>query len=409
MPLTDIKIKNAEIKDKSYKLSDEKGLFLFINNKGYKYWRFKYRYNKKEKLLALGVYPEISLKDARNKRDEARKLLSENVDPSQQKKLEKLTKHINSENSFESIAREWHEQKKNSWTARYAKYVLARLEADIFPKIGYRPISEIKAPELLLAIKDIEKRGAFDIAHRAMQTSGQIFRYAIATGRAEHDISADLKGALTPRKKKHYNKLPEKELPEFLRKLEIYDTEYQGDKITKLAFKLLINTFLRTTEIRGAKWEEFNFDKKEWRIPAERMKMKEEHIIPLSKQSLAIIEQIKPITGNRALLFPNVNNANKPISENTLLFALYRMGYRGRTTTHGFRATASTILHENRFPSDIVEIQLSHAERNSTKASYNFAKYLPERHKMMQWWSDYIERALKTGGGNVIEGNFINN
>lgn len=278
----------------------------------------------------------------------------------------------------------------------------------MFKIIGYKAINEIKAPELLLALKEIEKRGAIDIAHRVMQTSGQIFRYAIATGRAEHDISADLKGALKTRKKQHFKSLPEKELPEFLSKLEIYDSEYQGDKITKLSFKLLINTFLRTTEIRGARWDEFNFDKKEWRIPAERMKMKDEHIVPLSKQSLKIIEQIKPITGNRELLFPNVNNANKPISENTLLYALYRMGYRGRTTTHGFRATASTILHENRFPSDIIEIQLSHAERNQVKASYNFAKYLPERHKMMQWWSDYIERALKSGGGNVIEGKFQN-
>jgi len=406
MPLNDIACKGFKPENKSYKKSDEKGLYLEVMPNGSKYWRFKYRYNKKEKRLSIGVYPEVSLKEARNKRDEARKLLAENIDPSQQKKLEKITKHINSENSFESIAREWHEQKKPSWTERHAHYVLTRLEADIFPKIGYRPINEIKAPELLVALKEIEKRGAIDIAHRAMQTSGQIFRYAIATGRAEHDISADLKGALQTRKKKHYNKLPEKELPDFLSKLEKYDTEYQGDKLTKLAFKLLINTFLRTTEIRGARWEEFNFDKKEWRIPAERMKMKEEHIVPLSKQSLEIIEEIKLITGNRELLFPNVNNANKPISENTLLYALYRMGYRGRTTTHGFRSTASTILHENRFPSDVIEIQLSHAERNEVKASYNFAKYLPERRQMMQWWSDYIERALKTGGGNVIEGNF---
>jgi integrase len=406
MPLTDITVKSAKPQDKNYKLSDEKGLFLLINKSGGKYWRFKYRFLEKEKLLSFGVYPEISLKEARDKRDEARKLIREGIDPAQQKKVEKLTRHINSENSFENITREWHEKQKPSWTERYARHVLKRLEDNLFKFIGYKSINEITAPELLASIREIEKRGAIDIAHRVLQTSGQIFRYAIVTGRATHDVSADLKGALQTRKKQHYNSLPEKEFPEFLQKLETYDGEYEGDKQTKLAFKLLINTFVRTVEIRGARWEEFDFVKKEWRIPAERMKMREEHIVPLSKQSLAILAELKPITGHRELLFPNRNKPLTPISENTLIYALYRMGYKGRTTTHGFRSTASTILHENRFPSDIIELQLSHSERNEVKASYNFAKYLPDRHKMMQWWSDYIDRAVKSGGGNVIEGNF---
>lgn len=400
--------KSAKPKEKNYKLSDEKGLFLLVHKNGSKYWRFKYRFADKEKILAFGVYPEISIKEAREMRDQARKQIREGIDPSQEKKIEKLTRHINAENSFESVAREWHEAQKSGWTERHAKYVLQRIEADIFPAIGFRPINEVTAPELLATVRTVEKRGALDIAHRVLQTSGQIFRYAIATGRATHDVSADLRGALQPRKKKHFNKLQEKELPEFLKKLEEYDGEYDGDKQTKLALKLLITTFVRTGELRGARWEEFDFDKKQWRIPASRMKMNEEHIVPLSKQSLAIIEEIRLISGNRELLFPNRIKPMIPISENTILYALYRMGYRGRTTTHGFRATTSTILHENGFNSDIIELQLSHAERNKVKASYNFAKRLPERHEMMQWWADYIDRAL-AGGGNVVEGKFGSN
>ncbi len=405
MPLTDIIVRNAKAQKKQYKLPDGKGLHLLVHPNGSKYWRFRYRFAGKENTLALGIYPEITLKEARDKRDYTRKQISEGIDPSQQKKIEKLTKHINTENSFENIAREWHENKKSNWTERHASYVLKRLEADIFPAVGFRPIDEITAPELLAAVREVEKRGALDIAHRVMQTSGQIFRYAIATGRATRDISADLKGALQSRKKKHFNRLQEKELPEFLQKLKKYDGEYDGDIQTRLALKLLVTTFVRTGELRGACWEEIDLDKKEWRIPAERMKMKEEHIVPLSKQALAILEELTPITGHRALIFPNRNKPVLPISENTVLYALYRMGYRGRATVHGFRATASTILHEHGFNSDVIELQLSHAERNKVKANYNFARHLPERHKMMQWWADYLDRAL-SGGGNVIEGKF---
>lgn len=405
MPLTDIICKNAKPEAKSRKISDEKGLYLEIAPSGSKYFRMKYRFDGKEKRLAFGVYPEVSLKEARDKRDEARKLLREGIDPAEKKKLEKLTRHINAENSFENIAREWHENQKRGWKERHANYVLRRLEADIFPALGFRPISEITAPELLAVLKQVEKRGALDIAKRLLQTSGQIFRYAISTGRAERDLSTDLKGALQPRKKGHYNKLPETALPEFLQKLEAYDAKFDGDLQTKLGLKLLIATFVRTGELRGARWEEFNLEKKEWRIPAERMKMDEEHIVPLSGQAIEIIEQIREINGGSELLFPNRNKPMLPMSENTMLFALYRMGYRGRTTTHGFRSVASTILHEQGFPSEIIELQLSHAERNKVKASYNFAKRLPERYQMMQWWADYLDRA-QAGGGNVIEGKF---
>lgn len=387
MPLTDIIVKNLKPKDKQYKVADEKGMFLLVKPNGRKYWRLKYRFANKEKMFALGVYPEISLKNARKKREGVRKQLADGIDPSQQRKLEKLTRHINSENSFESIAREWHDTKKLGWTERHASYVIRRIEADIFPAIGFRPINEITAPELLATVREIEKRGAIDIAHRAMQTTGQIFRYAVATGRAERDITGDLRGALKTRKKKHYAKLEESDLPEFAQKLQNYD----GDLQTKLGLELLLLTFVRTGELRGAKWNEFDLSKKEWRIPAERMKMREQHIVPLSKQAIKILKKLEPISGFRDHVFPNRNKPMTFISENTLLYAIYRMGYHSRTTAHGFRATASTILNEHGFRSDVIERQLAHAERNKVRASYNHAQYLPERREMMQWWADYLD------------------
>lgn len=322
-------------------------------------------------------------------------------DPSEAKKEQKREVLLKTENSFETVAREWHANQKPSWTERHAHYTLRRLELDTFPGLGHKPINEIKAPELLAVIRKIESRGAVDIAHRVLQTSGQVFRYAIATGRAERDISADLRGALKVVKRKHFNKLDEKEFPEFLFKLE----EYDGDLQTKLALKLLILTFVRTTELRGARWEEFDFDKNEWRIPAERMKMREVHIVPLSKQILAILEELKPLTGYREHLFPNRFKPMTYISENTMLYAMYRMGYHSKATPHGFRALASTILNEKGFRPDVIERQLAHAERNKVRAAYNRAEYLPERRDMMKWWGDYVERAAK-GGGNVVEGKF---
>ncbi len=388
MSLTDIKCKAAQPKTKSYKLSDEKGLYLEITPSGSKYWRLKFRFAGKEKKLAFGVYPEVSLKEARDKREVARKQLQEGLDPSHEKKLSKLTSSINSQNTFEAIAREWHKKKSGNLTTRHSDYVIRRLEADIFPFIGFRPINKITAPELLSTIQKIEKRGAIDIAHRALQTSSQIFRYAIATGRAEHDVATALRGTLTTRKQTNYARLKENELPEFLAKLEKYDGELQ----TKLGLQLLILTFVRTGELRGTKWEEINFETKEWHIPAERMKMKEKHIVPLSKQVLNILKQIRALHFNETFVLPSHINPNKFISENTLLYAIYRMGYHSRTTAHGFRGTASTILNEKGFNSDIIERQLAHGERNVVRAAYNHAQYLPERKKMMQWWADYLEK-----------------
>ncbi len=341
--------------------------------------------------MAFGVYPEISLKDARIKRDDARKLLGDGIDPGQQKKLEKLQRSINTNNSFENVAYEWHEQQKPSWTERHAHYVLKRLQDNIFPVVGFRPISELTAPELLSALKDIEKRGANELSHRLLQTCGQVFRYAIATGKAERDIAADLKGALKPNKTKHYARLEEKDLPEFLQKLEAHECDFQ----TKLALRLLLLTFVRTKELRGARWQEINWDKNEWRIPAERMKMREQHIVPLSRQAVAVLKEQQKISGNREHIFPNRNKPVTFISENTLLYAMYRMGYHSRATPHGFRATASTILNEHGFRPDVIERQLAHGERNKVRASYNHAQYLVERYKMMQWWGDYLDNTIK--------------
>jgi integrase len=387
MPLTDIKCKSFTPREKSYKITDEKNLYLEIMPSGSKYWRFKFKFAGKENRLAFGVYPEVSLKEAREKRDIARKQLENGINPSEAKKKAKLQQLINLDNSFESIARDWHQKQKDNWTDRHFHYVLRRLEADIFPFLGKRPINEIEPPELLAVLKKIENRGAIDIAKRAKQTTGQIFRYAIANGIANRDITSDLKDALQTRKKKHFNRLEEKELPEFLQKLE----NYHGEQSTKLALKLLIHTMLRTGEIIGAKWEEIDFDKKEWHIPKERMKARRKHIVPLTKQSIAIIKQIRELHNNEIYLFPNANNSNKTISNNTLLYALYRMGYHSRTTTHGFRGLTSTILNENEFNSDHIELQLAHSEDDKVRASYNHAKYLEQRHKMMKWWSDYLE------------------
>ncbi len=401
MPLTDIVCKNTKPSDKSRKLADGNGLYLEVSPNGGKYWRLKYRFAGKEKRLALGVYPEVSLSEARDKRTQARKLLANGVDPSQEKKEVKRLATLKSENCFKAIAEEWLETQKPSWTARHAYYVYRRLETDIFPVLGNRPISDITAPELLSVLRLIEKRGAIDLAHRALQTCGQIFRYAIVTSRAERDISADLKGALKTKKTVHHAHIQGAELPEFLEKLDAYDGHLQ----TKFALKLLLLTFVRTTELRAAQWVEFNFDKTEWRIPAERMKMRQLHIVPLSQQAIEVLKDLRKITGHSPFLFPNHANPQKCMSENTILYALYRMGYHSRATGHGFRATASTILNETGFRADVIERQLAHGERNKVRASYNHAEYLLERRHMMQHWADYLD-GMSEGETNVIVGRF---
>lgn len=388
MPLTDRKVSQAKKKTKDYKLSDEKGLYLLVKTNGSKYWRFKYRFIGREKLLALGVYPDVGLKDARTKRDDARKQLANNIDPGLVKQQEKEALKIKSAHAFEVVAREWHESKKQTWSVNHAERVLKSLENDIFPYIGNVPIKDISPTELLKVIKRIESRNALDFAKRVLQRCFAVFEYAVITGKVEFNPARDLSRALKSRKIQHQPSLSRTELPKLLKQLNDYDGLLQ----TKLSLRLLINTFVRPGELRGAKWNEFDLDAKEWRIPGERMKMKTEHIVPLSKQVINYLEELKPLTGRFDLLFPSERNIKRPMSENTLLFALYRMGYKGKATPHGFRATASSILNEQNFNADAIERQLSHLERNKVRGAYtHHAEYLKERKKIMQWWSNYLD------------------
>ena len=387
MSLTDVKVRTAKPQDKPYKLSDSGGLFLLVQPTGGKWWRYKYRYAGKEKLLAIGAYPDVGLADAREQHIQARKVLAAGNDPSAVKKAAKRLMVLNSENTFEAVAREWHDQRKHEWVPSHAESVLGRLERHVFKKLGSRPIADIDAPELLSVFKIVEKSGALDMAQRIMQYTGQIFMYAIATGRIKRNPVADLRGALKAPIRKHHAHIGATELPDYLEKLEAYD----GSPITKLALKFLLLTFVRSGELRAAEWSEINFDKAEWRIPAARMKMRDPHIVPLARQTLEVLKELQQHSGNRQHIFPNDRRPITFMSENAMLYALYRMGYHSRTTGHGFRSTASTILNENGFVPDIIERQLAHTERNKVRAAYNHAQYLPERHKMMQWWADYLD------------------
>lgn len=326
--------------------------------------------------------------EARDRRSQARKVLANGNDPLNAKKEAKRLAILKTANAFEVVAREWFDKRKHEWAPRSADTMLDRLEKHILPRLGQRPIAEITAPDVLAILRVVESRGALETARRVMQMCGQIFMYAIVTGRAERNPVPDLRGALRTPVVKHHSFLREADLPVYLKKLKAYDGSLQ----TKLSLRLLLLTFVRTNELRGAQWEEVNWDKAEWRIPAERMKMKELHIVPLSKQAVTVLRELQKHSGKREHIFPNQHNPVTFMSENTMLYALYRMGYHSRTTGHGFRSTASTILNENGFRADVIERQLAHSERNTVRAAYNHAQYLPERRKMMQWWADYLDR-----------------
>jgi integrase len=386
MPLSDAKVRNAKPRMKPYKLADGDGLFLVIMPSGSKYWRLKYFAGGKEKLLALGVYPHINLADARDRRAQARKLLATGGDPGEAKKEAKRLGILKSENSFEVVAGEWLGKHEHEWTPGHVRAKRKQLEKHVFPKLGKRPIGDITAPDILTMLRVVESSGTLDTAHRLMQVTGQIFMYAIATGRVERNPVPDLRGALKASVVKHRAYLSEKELPEYLRNLEAYNGEPQ----TKLALRFLLLTFVRSGELRGAEWSEIDWDKAEWRIPAERMKMNELHIVPLSRQAVGVLRELQKISGQRRYVFPNHHNPATFMTENTMLFALYRMGYHSRATGHGFRSTASTILNEHGFAPDVIERQLAHGERDKVRAAYNHAQYLPERRKMMQWWADFL-------------------
>lgn len=388
MPLTDRTIKQAKPKPRDYKLFDEKGLYVLLKINGSKYWRFKYRFLRREKSLALGIYPDVSLKEARIMRDDARKLLSQNLDPGQSKQHEKNAEKIKAANSFRVVAEEWHDINKQKWTEDHAERVLYSLEKDIFPFIGNLSIADIQPTELLNVIKRIEKRDALDLAKRLLQRCSAVFTHAVITGRVTYNPARDLTSAIRTRKTTHQPSIPRAELPTLLKRIDSYD----GLDQTKLALRLLIHTFVRPGELRKARWAEFDLTTKQWHIPGERMKMGTEHIVPLTKQAINILKELEPITGHLGLVFPGERNDRKPMSENTLLFCLYRLGYKGKATPHGFRATASSILHEQNFNSDAIERQLSHIERNKVKGAYSYhAEFMKEREKIMKWWSAYID------------------
>jgi integrase len=396
MPLTDLECRRAVCPAGAARarLADGRGMYLEVQPNGGRYWRLKYRYGGKEKRLSLGVYPDVPLSAARLERERVRALLANGVDPSVDRKEAKVAAASEAANLFEAVARAWHVQWRAARTDHHADYVLRRLEADVFPLLGHRPIQDITAPMLVQVVKKIESRGAVDIAKRALQTCGQIFRYAVAHGYTDRNPAADIKPAdvIQSRKQTNYARVTAKELPDLLRKMAVYE----GSPHTRAALQLVAQTFVRTSELIEAKWDEFDLKAAEWRIPAERMKMRTPHVVPLARQSVDVLRCLEELRRLSPYVFPGERDHERPMSNNTLLKALERMGYKGRMTGHGFRGVASTALHEHGFEHALIELQLAHQERNRVSASYNWATYLPQRRKMMQWWADYLD-AARTG------------
>jgi integrase len=391
MPLADIAIRNAKPQEKPVKLFDTGGLYLLVNPNGSRWWRLKFRYGGKEKLISLGTYPETTLKAARERRDEARVMLAQGINPSAKRQA---TKAAPAE-SFEAIAREWFAKFSPGWAKGHSEKIIRRLERDVFPWIGARPLRDIAAPELLSVLRRIEARGALDTAHRAHQNCGQVFRYAVATGRAERDPSGDLRGALPPVRKGHFAAIVEPaEVGALLRAI----SGYRGSVVTLCALRLAPLVFVRPGELRQAEWAEFDLDRAEWRIPAERMKAREGHIVPLARQAVAVLRELHPLTGLGRFVFPSARTDTRPMSNNAVLSALRRMGYGSdEMTGHGFRAMARTVLDEVLgFRVDIIEHQLAHSVKDPLGRAYNRTKHLDERRRMMQAWADYLE-ALEAG------------
>ncbi len=393
--LNEVTIRNAKPKEKAYKLSDGQGMYLEIMPTGGKLWRLKYRVDGKEKRLALGAYPLVTLKEAREAALEARKKVFVGIDPSSEKKKEKVRAAIERANTFKSVALEWIENKRPTWKEITAEKTLTSLKQDIFPHLGDRPISEIEPIELLTVVKKIETRGAHETATRVLQRCRAVFAYGIITGRLKSNPAIDLSGGLKKVKVKHRAALPSSELPEFMKKLN----DYAGDETTKLAIKLLALTFVRTGELRGAEWPEIDFDNATWVIPAGRMKMENEHLVPLSRQALEALQRLKALHAEKSrFVFPNSTTNSRCMSENTILYAIYRMGYHSRMTGHGFRAIARTVLDEELgFRPDWIEHQLAHAVRDPNGRAYNRTTHLEGRRKMMQAWANYLEGIAQSG------------
>ncbi|WP_233979915.1 tyrosine-type recombinase/integrase [Pectobacterium versatile] len=387
MPLTDVKVRSAKPEDKAYKLTDGEGMHLMVHPNGSKYWRLQYRFDGKQKTLALGVYPEITLSEARQRRDEAKRQIATGTDPSEQKKVDKQLRQTLVDNTFKAIALEWHEYKRPNWSKGYAEDLMEAFENDIFPDIGKRPVAEIKPLEMLTSLRKLEKRGVLDKLRKIRQACNQVFRYAIVTGRAENNPASELASALPPPKSTHYPHLLPDELPDFLRAL----STYSGSKVTQLATRILMLTGVRTIELRQAEWKEFDFEKGLWEVPKERMKMRRPHLVPLSDQVIDALQQLQAVTGRYNLVFPGRNDITKPMSEASINQVLKRIGYHGKATGHGFRHTMSTILHEQGYNTAWIELQLAHVDKNTIRGTYNHAQYLEQRRGMLQWYGDFVD------------------
>jgi integrase len=396
--LSKLLIDKTKPQAKTVRLSDGRGMYLEISPAGGKWWRFKYRFAGKERRISLGVYPDVPLAAAREKREEARQQVAAGIDPGEQRKAAKVALVESTENTFEAIAREWFGLFSTKWVKGHADKIIRRLELNVFPWLGARPIKAIAAPELLAVLRRVESRGANETAHRALQVCGRVFRYAIATGRADRDPSRDLSGALAPIQERHFASITEPlAVGELLRAIDAY----KGAFVTRCALRLAPLVFVRPGELRAAQWAEFDFEKAEWRIPASRMKARVQHIVPLSTHAVAIFRELQPLTGRFPFTFPSVRSRFRAMSENAVTGALRRMGYTGQDMTgHGFRSMASTLLNEQGWNRDAIERQLAHGERDAVRAAYNYAEHLPERRRMMQAWSDYLEK-LKNGSGDV--------
>ena len=394
MPLTDTQIRKAKPRDKIYKITDERGLYLEVAPSGGKWWRFKYRFDGKEKRLSLGVYPDVDLKDARERRDRARKQVASEIDPSEQRKAEKIARLDSNANTFEAVAREWHAQRAKAMANTTQAGIMMRMEKHLFPWLGAKPIVQLEAADVLAVLRRAEGLELEDTPRRLRQYCSQIFRYAIAIGLVQRDPVSDLRGALKPHTSKHHAAIVEpRAVGALLRSIDAY----RGEPITRAALRLAPLLFVRPGELRRAEWTEFDLDNAEWRIPAARMKMRDAHFVPLSRQAVEILRDLQPITGRWKFVFRGLRSRTQPMSENTINGALRRLGYTNQEMTgHGFRSMASTLLNEQGWNRDAIERQLAHAERDGVRAAYNRAEHLPERRKMMQAWADYLG-ALKAG------------
>lgn len=394
MPLTELQLKALKPREKPFKVFDGRGLYIEVFPNGKCYWRMKYRFAGKEKRIAFGPYPLIKLSEARRKCDDARRQLIEAIDPSEQRKARKLVAVVSTEQTFEAVGREWFEMKSKRWAKSHADKIIGRLELHVFPWIGKKDIRTITAPEYLSVMRRIEASGANETAHRALQACGRIARYAIATGRATHDVPRDLRGALADVEERHYPTITDpREVAGMMRAIE----GYEGTFIVRTAFRLAPLVWVRPSELRKAKWPEFDLDRAEWRIEKGRMKKRRVHIVPLSRQAIALLRDIQPQTGHLDWVFPGERDRKRPMSENAINAALRRIGYpQGVFTAHSFRSVASTLLHERGWNSDAIERQLSHVEEKKSKKAYNYAEHLPMRREMMQAWANYVDE-LRTG------------